>query len=254
MPIVADDLKQYLGESVAEDDVSAVGGAIQDTDHVSGARRPISVALGADDAFSVVSDGADTRTVTITGRLPTGVIDSEALVLTGATIVNGAKTFERILKVVLSAKDAARTVTVARVGGAQEVMATLGPNVLSEHRLNYDLTAEAGAKVVYEAVYLKNEHATLALTAAKVELVSHPGAGDIDIAVEGAVNSAASIANRETAPAGGLTFQEDGTQIAVPGGQLGPGDHIQVWLRTSLAGSNAAFKGTAEVKLSGSST
>ena len=94
MAIVAGDLKLYQSASMPEADGATSGGAI------STVGKAEIVDLSANDVVEVVSDGADVRTVTVTGRLATGAIDSDAIVLNGTTFVAGAKTFKDILKVV----------------------------------------------------------------------------------------------------------------------------------------------------------
>lgn len=252
MPIENTELVCYLGASIAEDDESTVGGAIRDTDHASGGAIPLVVELGAADTLTVVSDGTDSRDVTITGRLASGAIDSDTITLNDTTPVAGEVEFARILKIVADAKDATNTITVARENGGQEVQATLGPNVTEARRLFYDLASTSSEKTAYDKVYWKNEDDALTLTNASITFVSHPAeASTVEVATEAALDDSTTIADRLTEPAGGLTWVNDSADAAVPTGQIPAGSHVGVWLKVVLAANNAAFTGTVSTQLSG---
>ncbi len=242
MPIANTDLIEHAAASMPEDDVSTSGGAI-DT-----AARPDLTHLTANAVIAAISDGADVRTLTITGRLASGAIDTEAIVLTGAVEVVGAKTFERILKAVLSATDGARTVTVKQ-GAAGATRATIGPNETTRRLLFYDSASEAGATTRYEKTFLKNNHGTLTLNAAAVQLTADPAA-KIKIGVAAAKGDTVSVANRKTAP-GGITFVDDGVSQNVPTGVLAAGEAIGVWKELALGASDAPNKTTYTTQLSG---
>ncbi|MCI0488924.1 MAG: hypothetical protein L0229_20220 [Blastocatellia bacterium] len=246
MAIVAADLKGYLSASMPENDTDTSGGAI-DT-----AGRFEITDIVATDQVTVISDGADTRTVTITGRDAAGGIVSEALVLNGATRVVGAQLFERILKIVLSAGDGTRTVTVTRDDSPTfTVIATLGPNITKARRLFYDSASESGATTRYEKEFWKNEHGTLQLNNATVKLTADPSA-KIEIGVATAKDDTGSVTNRKTAP-GGVTFVDDGVAQNVPTGALAAGETIGVWVKMVLAGSAAPVKSTFTTELAGTS-
>ena len=136
MSIVSSELVCYSAASVPEDDSSTSGGAI-DT-----ATRPSLTQWSANAVAAVVSDGADTRTVTVTGRLASGVVDSEVLTLTGTSEVVGAKTWERVLKVVLSTTSGSRTVTLKQ-GSGGSTRATIGINETKSH-INFQQSASSG--------------------------------------------------------------------------------------------------------------
>lgn len=246
MSIVSSELKLYGAANMVEADTGTVGGAIDVAVMVE------QTEMAANDRVSVQSDGADTRTITVTGRLATGVIDSEAIVLNGVTWVDGAKTFERVLKIVAGASSGTRTVSVARYNSGTHTPAitTVPINVTSVRRMFYDAASEVGATVRYEKLFYKNTNGTTTLNAAKVQLSSDPSTF-LAIALEDAVDDNGTSANRKTLPTGIGTFQTVGVDISVPGGVLAAGSVIGVWLRLSLAGGASAFKNSFALQLSG---
>src|SRR5438105_1379211 len=111
MSILTAELICFDAASVPTDDASTSGGAISATS------RPDLTQWAANNIAQVVSDGADVRTVTITGRLTTGVVDTEVLTLNGTTPVSGAKTWERVQSAVASATSGTRTISVKEAAG-----------------------------------------------------------------------------------------------------------------------------------------
>jgi hypothetical protein len=251
MPIVAADLKAFLPVNRPEDDTVTAGGIIQDEDHASGGAKPEFTDIAADDDLEAVSDGADTRTLTITARDAGGAIVSEALALNGtsAVVFSTMGVVERFMKGVLGTLDGTRTVTIRRsVGGA--TVATLGPNVTEAKRMFYDNASAGTQQINFELIYLKNDHATLDLTNAKVQITVDTE-GVIRQGIHTAKGSAGTITNRATAPGGGVTFVADSTQQSVPTTILAAQEHIGVWIEQDLAIDYAAFKSTFTVELAG---
>ncbi|MCA9470310.1 MAG: hypothetical protein KC643_33355 [Nitrospira sp.] len=245
MSLQASDIVAYQSANMPENDSNACGGAINLNGLV------VFTDLGANDAVGVVSDNAgDNESVTITGRLANGAIDSEVLVLNGTTRVPGAKTFERILKIVLGGA-AAGVVTVDRnTGGA--VIKAIPAGITSVRRAFYDSVSDSSPKVLYEKIFLKNTSGTFSLTNAVASLSADPS-GKMKFALSAAKDDAVSVANRLAAP-GGLTFVDEPTTQAVPGVNLGPGEAIGVWLQASLDALEAAIKSSVTVQLRGAST
>jgi hypothetical protein len=257
MPLVATDLKFWLSIANPENDTSTSGGIIQDDAHASGGITPIFTDIASAGTVELLSDGADTRTATVTGRLTTGVIDSEAIVLTGATPVAGAKTFERIEKCVLSAISASRIVTLRKFVGSATI-ATLGTNFIAARRMFYDAASDAVAtKTRYELLYIKNTSGTNALLSAVVETLTDT-VGKMQFCLAVAKGDTTAVTNRLTAPLSGnliaAGFQEEGILQSVPTGSLGVGERIGVWLKQSLLAGDAAFKSTYSIKPSGSTS
>lgn len=243
MAITAAELIKYASASRPEDDVSTSGGAIDADD------RPVFTQMGANALIAIVSDGADTRTVTVYGRLASGVRDSEALVLNGAVEVVGAKTFERLLKVIISATSGTRTVTVKQ-GSGGATLGTIPPNEIGFYALFIDSASESGATIRYEKVFWKNAHATLTLNSAKVTLTADPAA-KIKIALAASKDDSGSVANRKTSP--GLSFSDDNVELTVPGGTLEATSAIGTWVEMSLAGDSPPVRSTFTTRLAGTS-
>lgn len=245
MPIAASDLLGHLSANMPENDTGSSGGGI------STAGKFEITDIAATDNIEVLSDGADTRTVTLEGRNSAGAIVSENLTLNGTTPVTSTNQYERVLKITLSAADGARTVTIRRATG-DTLITTLPPNYTKAIRLFKDSTSEAAQAVRYEKVFLKNNHGTLTLTSAAVKLTSDPAARyKIGLAI--AVDDTGSVTNRKTAP-GGITFVDDNVSQGVPGGQLAAGSAIGVWVQQDLPANDPAHKNSVTLELAGSTT
>lgn len=115
-------------------------------------------------------------------------------------------------------------------------------------------TAASGAQnaastVQYQCVFVKNAHATLTLTGAKIYVESEvSGGGSIAIAIDSTAKSdadsssaqALQIANDTTAPAGPLSFSTPTTEgAALTLGDLAPDEVKAVWCRRTLANTAA---------------
>lgn len=250
MTISASDLIIYGAASHAEDDSSAQGGAIDTS--IKMAHTFMAVA----DTIEALSSAAGdtTQTLTITGRLVGGAIDTETIDLNGTAVVTASspKTWERILKIEMDAT-ATGTVTVRRAD--DEALATLEPGITEVRVLFYDAASSpSAAKTLYEKVFFRNENDTDTLSAAKVQLTLEPSAvADMLIALEDAVNDNNSSANRLTAPTGleASGFVQSGVQVNVPGGSLGANAAIGVWIRMDLAQDNASFIDDWSLQLAG---
>jgi hypothetical protein len=244
MPIATTDLLLQGAASRPTDDVTTSGGARD------AANKPEFTQLTANSVIAVVSDGADTRTATVTGRNAAGAIVSEALVLNGTTEVVGATTFERIQRVVLSASDGTRAVTV-RQGAGGATRATLGPNRTSVSMLFQNAASEAGAVNRYEKVFWLNNHGSLTLNTAAVRLTADP-ATRIRIGLAASKNDSATVANRLAAP-GGITFVDDNVSQSVPGTTLEAASAIGVWVAQELLAADSPIRNTYTLELSGTS-
>jgi hypothetical protein len=249
MAIVAADLEAWGCASEVTDDTSTHGGIIQDDIHATGGVGIEFTDISATGLVEVISDGADTRTITVYGRLASGAIDNEDIVVNGATPVAGVKSFERILSAYADAKNASRTVTV-RKATDDVTIGVIGINGIGFRRRFYDAASEAGATTRYELTYLKNSHATLSLNSANVQLSADPE-GVLEIALANAKGDVGTITNRKTLPTGIGSWTDDATDVAVPTGALAAGERIAVWARQVLSGGYAAFKNTFTLQLSG---
>lgn len=251
MPITAADIVAYGAANHQETDSGAQGGAIDVTKKVA------MIPMAADDDVEAVSSdaGDTTQTLTITGRLVNGKIDTEVISLNGTTpaAAGSPKTWNRILKAVLSGSTAGTVTLRRRPGGA--TIATLESGILQIRTLFYDtISLTTGAVSYYEKFFLKNNHATLALTQAAAKLTADPtGVSDFLMAVEDAIDDNGTSADRKSAPAGitGAGFIQNGVSEAVPGNALGPGEAIGIWLRMDLAQDNAPVIDNWDVTLTG---
>jgi hypothetical protein len=245
MPIVAADLVLRSSANDPSDDTSLAGGAISITS------RPDLTQWTANAVAAVISDGADTRTVTITGRLASGIIDTEVLTLNGAVEVVGAKTWERVLSAVTSATSATRTVLVKQ-GSGGATRATISVNETTRHILFRDSTSEAAIAIRYAKAFSENTHGTLALTSATVKLTADPAAR-IRIGLAASKGDSATTTNRKTAP-GGITFSDDNVSLGVPGGNLAAGEEIGIWVEQNLPANDPPNKTTLTLETAGSTT
>lgn len=243
MAITSAELKAYGATSRPETDVATpVGGAI-DT-----ASRPNLAQFSANAVAYVESDGADTRTVTVYGRDAAGALQSDPIVLNATTPVAGAVTFERILRVTLSATDGARTVLVKQ-GSGGTTRATILPNEDASFGMFIASQSEAGATTRYEKIFWKNTNGSSTLSSAEVTLTADPDS-KIQIGIETAVDDTVTITNRESVPAN-PTFVDDDVAQAVPGDELAAGEAIGTWIEFSLGAGAAALKSSFTTQLAG---
>jgi|GEM_PF-1044766 len=124
------------------------------------------------------------------------------------------------------------------------------------------------SRTFYEKVFAVNTNATTALTAAAIEVLSEtaalPGTAALDLALTKVLNDTATVANRQTLPANGdssaLTFVTQPSPINViasPGSLPAGGvaaDAQGMWLRLTLPAGTTAYKGTADIRTTGSTT
>jgi hypothetical protein len=244
MPIVTADLVWYGAASRPSDDTAASGGAIDLLD------RPEFTQFSAAARPEILSDGADTRSVTIQGRNAAGAIISETNACTGTTPVLFAATYERILTITTTT-NATRTISV-RQGAGGSVVATITPNETSRTAMFRQSASEASSVPRYEKMFGRNSHATLTLNAASVKLTADPDAR-VKIGLAAAINGSTSVANRKAVPAA-VSFVDDNVAQAVPGGVLAALDAIGTWIEQTLPGSDATHKTTFTVELSGTTT
>jgi hypothetical protein len=116
----------------------------------------------------------------------------------------------------------------------------------------------------YEKIFAVNNNTVTALTAASIiKQVDPTGATALNIALCSALNDAGTIANRQTAPASGITAFSSGVApqtIAVPTANLTPGAAPNaagaqgVWLNLALNAGVAATKTSLTLRTTGSTT
>jgi len=237
MPVAAADLIAFAAASMPTDDTSLTGGDIDLLRRV--------VFTGTEDqalgttpgTIEVISNNAsDTQNCTIVARKADGSSVTETLALTGVTakIFAGNGAVERIQSVDL-ASVAIGTVTVRR-SVAGPTISTIPPGERGVLRMFRNAVSSGSTKDMYEKLFWKNTHATLALLNALVAEVVGGSAAKITFAVE-AVNGVGTAANRLTVPAGAGAFGD--TSLAVSTGSLAVGARVGVWLKLSLTANDS---------------
>lgn len=245
MSIAASDLILYGPANTPEDDTSTEGGAIDAT------RRPEFTQFSGTAVLSVQSDGADTRNITVEGRLATGLYDTEVIALNGTTPALGLKSFERILRVTIASTSGTRTVTLKQGSGGTTI-GTIPVNEVEVYAMFINSASDPSVtKTRYEKVFWKNTHGSLTLTSATISLTADP-ASKITIGVSTTLNDTGTVTDRTTAPAG-VSFVDDNISQNVVGGSLAAGDKQGVWIKQILAAGNAALKTTFTTQVAGNS-
>ena len=228
------------------DTPTQIGGAIDAT------RKVVFTDISPDGPVEVVSDGADTRTMTLHYVKDDGTITSEAKTLNGTTAVIFTDTIKTILKVLITS-DATRVATLRKsVAGA--TLVTIEVLIVEARRAFYNAIAEAtggSTRTYYEKVFIKNTNGTDALTVAQIVLQADP-AGVITFALEttlgGTTDNGASN-NRQVAPSG---FTFDATTKNVAASQvLGAGLAQGMWLKLTLTAGLAANETTYTIRTQG---
>ena len=165
MSVVASDLVVYGSASMPDDDTpTGIGGAIDTS------IRIVFTDITPAGVIEMVSDAAGdtTQTVTIYGRDSAGTLINDAKTLNGTTVVDFTGTFERILKIVISA--AHTGVVTIRKDGAAGDLAVIESGVLEIRRPFYNALAQdsgGSERKYYEKIFMKNTNGTTTLTSAQ---------------------------------------------------------------------------------------
>jgi hypothetical protein len=121
-------------------------------------------------------------------------------------------------------------------------------------------------RIYYEKVFVVNNNTGTALTGAQIEVASEtpilPSGALLDLALTTALNDNGTVANRQTAPSSGLgPFITQPAFVAVPGPGNLPSGSIPnaagaqgVWLRLTLPAGTAAYKGSVDLRIHGTTT
>lgn len=267
MTLTASDLKFYSSNVMPEVDGIAYGGAISRSGVVvfddSTLANTLNVAVRASGTQT-----SDTQNLTITGRNSAGTIISETLTLLGTTPVNGASTFERLLKISCSANHhgdiVVRPVNVATVVatllGSGNAVDNIAETEIRRPFYNVSADAEGGSdRVYYEKIFLRNNNAVNALLAATIVEYADPSSR-LTFALASGLNDNNTGVNRLTAPpfigpsgfsAGPYTL---GQQLTDGQTDLGPGSGIGVYLALDLPAGTAAAKSTYTLRITGQTT
>ncbi len=242
--ITTAELILYGSANLPTDDVSTTGGAIDAT------MRPSFTQFTSAAVLSMTSSAADTRNVTIIGRVADGSYTTETKALNGTTEVLSTNTYERILSV-KAASTNANTVTLKQGAGGTTI-GTIPANEAGVYAQFINSFSTSSQQVRYEKAFWKNTDATLALLSAQVTLTADPTA-ITQIGLATSVNDSATVANRLSAP-GGVSFVGLSSAINVPGTNLAAGAAIGMWTSQTLSSNMAAAKTTYTTQLSGQTT
>lgn len=244
MTIQASELIPYGSASRPSDDVSTAGGAIDLTD------RPEVTQIAAADNVEVLSDGADTRTVTVQGRDSTGAVISEVLTLNGTTPVSSTLQYERILTLTLSASSGSLTATIRRLTGST-LIASIGLNEVTRTTFFRRSSSEAGAVDRVEKFFFKNTNVSLQLNNPVATLTADPAAR-ITMGLALTQNDTVTVANRKAMPAG-ISFVDDNVAQTLPGTGLAAASGAGIWIKQGLLSADTVKRSTFTVEINGTS-
>lgn len=244
MALVAADFVFHGAANRPGDDSSQSGGAI---DLLA---RPIFTQFTAPDVVAFVSSGGDTRTITVVGRNTSGLLTTENIALNGTSEVTTVGTFERVLTLTANIINAARTIT-ARQGASGPTFATIAPSETVRYAFFQESFSENTISLRHEKLFCKNTHGILTLNQAALQLTADPLA-KYRIGAAPSVDDTGSIANRKVFPPS-VTFVDDNIDAPVPGGVLGPGKAIGMWVEQRLSTLGPGFKVGIDITLSGGS-
>lgn len=124
--------------------------------------------------------------------------------------------------------------------------------IMTVRRIMYKAEAEAAggsAKDLYEKVFCKNTHATLALLGASITEEAD-AEGQFTFGLAASKDDSGSVSNRVTDP--GVTF--DSLEKNVPGTDLEAGEAIGIWFDLNLPAGDPATDTTVEMGANGTST
>ncbi len=246
--------------AVVDADIIVHGSAVMPTDDTTtqiGGNIDLSVELVFTDidpagTVEALSDGTDTRTLTIYYYDNAGILANEAKVLTSGTPVAFVATMAAILRATLSATDASRTVTVRKSGGGSTLM-TIKPNRDDMRRPFYNAVSNptgGATKKYYEKVCIKNTNGTSDLTSAQIVEAADPN-NVVAFALEGSLDGTGDNGvgnNRQVAPAG-LTF--DSTTKSVPTGTFTHAKFVACWLELTLVAGAGPADTTFTLRVTG---
>jgi hypothetical protein len=244
MSVLTTDLVVYAAANICSDDAGASGGAIDPT------RRGSFTQMNQVSTLTYVSDGADVRTVSVTGRVASGAVVTEIITLNGTTAVIGTQTFERIQRVDINTPDASRTMTVSQVSNALAI-GSVPPTEVGFCSFFSNSASGVSSVSRYEKCFFINGNDQSSLSTATVTLLADPSSR-IALGLESAVNGTGATSNRLTAPSP-VTFAGIGVTQSVPGGQLTSNQAIGVWIRQTLLANDAPQRASFSTQLSGTS-
>jgi hypothetical protein len=152
----------------------------------------------------------------------------------------------------------------------QGMLFEISPNpVTAVIRLFATSAADAPAgsqRIYYEKIFAVNNNTATALTVAQIQAANEapnlPAGALLDLALSTSLNDASTASNRQTAPTSGIgPFVAQPAFVPVPGpGDLPSGATPNaagaqgIWLRLTLPAGVAAYKGSANLRIEGTTT
>jgi len=250
MPVIDTDIVVYGSLNMQEDNItSPQGGGIDTTTLII-----FTDIIAASDTLDVVSSNAadTTQTLTVTGRLVDGSIATEVYTLTGTTPVVGVTTFERVLKMVLSAACAGAVTIEEATSKANLVVMQAGTTSVRRPFYNVSSEAVGGLAVdMYEKIFFKNENSTLALTNATIAEIAGGVAANVEFYLDSTLDASDSATNRITEPVA-ATGNWSSATLNVANSQNHSANSAQgVWLHLNLPAGQAATNSTYTLRESG---
>lgn len=246
MPVADTDIQAWGSAVMPVDDaVQNIGGAIDLT------KKIVFTRLGSLSSLEMLSSAAGdtTQTVTIYYLTAAGLLASEQKTLNGTNVVAFTNQMLTFLRAVKSASTTG-TVTI-RKASAGTTIVLLEAAVLTAQLPFYDQLISATAVKQYnEKIFIKNAHATLALTEANISIASDVP-GILTFALEAALNGTGTNGagnNRQVAPAG---FTFDATTKTVATGNLTAGDAQGMWLHSTLSIGKNPFDDVVTLRVNG---
>jgi len=152
----------------------------------------------------------------------------------------------------------------------QGMLFEISPNPVTAVIRMFSSTAADGPtgtqRTYYEKVFVVNNNTGTALTEAQIEVASEtpslPAGALLDLALTTALNDTGTIANRQTAPSSGVgSFSTQPVFVAMSGsGNLPSGAAPNaagdqgIWLRLTLPPGASSYKGSADIRVQGTTT
>jgi hypothetical protein len=142
------------------------------------------------------------------------------------------------------------------------------PNQVTQNRRPFyniasDVTGGA-TRTYYEKIFAVNTNTTTAMTVAAILKQADPSGGTLGFALTNSLNDTGSVANRQTAPASGITAFSTGAapqSISVPGSANLPNGAAPnaagaqgIWLSLALTAGLAAAKTSFTMRVTGTTT
>jgi len=249
MSVTASDIVIYYCENKPTTDLTTAGGAID-----SGVRATFTDIAATDTVEISGTNASDTGVITIGGRNSAGIIVSEAITMSGLTLVSGSQSFERILSAY--SDSTANGNIIVRDASTDTTIGTIYANESGFQRVFYDATANAAGganKTLYDKVFVKNNNTSTALNNVTVTEVVTGIYSIVEFGLENIKQSSETTTNRTNAPTGVDTFGS-GASGLIDTAYLNPLDYQGVWLQLSLTNGASSQNSFYRLQVDGTTT